>query len=727
MALGRNDVTITVGAITKGFDRGMKRMRDGMGSTEARAAIAFGAIAIGITALAVPTAMAISEFQKFSLGLAKVQKVADMSKNELKKFEKNIDALSRKIPISTEELFNTAEAAAVLGIRGADNLTKFSETMGMLGVATDVHGEEAAKSISRIIQLSGESIDTIDRFGSALVELGNNFKASESEILANATRIRQATAAYDIASTEILAMATATKEAGIRSELAGTAIGRTIRAMDNALAMGGKKLRAFEEIMEMTGAQIDKVFRDSPARAFQIFVKGLDTAKRPTAESGKLLRAMGLQGERLMSVLPSLAKIHHRLTDAMDKSNESYRENNALVKEANAFFDESAKKTELLGNKFRSLSKTIGSYLTPAWDEVSGVLGNIIDDFNTILGGREESIEDLEKTLAKSGKSMSERTKELIRARIETLKEKKELDKIEAEKSKETGPTGSRDISGGPTGTGSGTGGKGTPIDDNTNIEQDIDRREAYLERLREYQLREYEQTEEFHNSIKALLEERIKSEDKALSKKSKEDLENLDKHLKRKNQIEKQREMMRLANNSSLVLGETQKLMNSLAASSSANNEKIFRTQQALSVAQVIMDTAVGMTRQYADMPYPMALVMKGLVLASGLAQLAVIKNQKLPEMQTGGLVGRSRGTPATGDHQLALLEPNEFVTPRRNADEEIDKRAREKGYARNDLDEDENEMKDYQEMRISFDNEISNFVFSKQRRNRALGIGVT
>ena len=55
-------------------------------------------------------------------------------------------------------------------------------------------------------------------FGSAIVSLGNNFKASESEILHNATRIRQSTAAYDIASTEILAIATATKEAGIRAE-----------------------------------------------------------------------------------------------------------------------------------------------------------------------------------------------------------------------------------------------------------------------------------------------------------------------------------------------------------------------------------------------------------------------------------------------------------------------------------------------------------------------------
>ena len=242
MATG-NDVVIKAELLTKRFEDGIKRMDDAVDKLERKGrGVGNGfkrgfdkiRLAAMASAAAIGTAIGLSirEFQKFELGLAGVQKVADFSASELKEFEGQIDQLSRTIPISTQELFNAAEAAAVLGIRGSDNLTKFAETMGRLGVATDVGGEEAAKSISRIIQLSGESIDTIDRFGSALVELGNNFKASEAEILSNATRIRQSIAAYDVASTEILALATAAREAGVQSELAGTSIGRAIRTME---------------------------------------------------------------------------------------------------------------------------------------------------------------------------------------------------------------------------------------------------------------------------------------------------------------------------------------------------------------------------------------------------------------------------------------------------------------------------------------------------------------
>ena len=133
--------------------------------------------------------------------------------------------------------------------------------MGRLGVATDVGGEEAAKAISRIIQLSGESIDTVDRFGSALVGLGNNFKASESEILANAIVIRQATAQYKISSSEILAFAASTREAGIASDLAGTSMGMTLRAMEKATIKGGKSLESFQVIMGMTREEIKKLIK----------------------------------------------------------------------------------------------------------------------------------------------------------------------------------------------------------------------------------------------------------------------------------------------------------------------------------------------------------------------------------------------------------------------------------------------------------------------------------
>ena len=130
--------------------------------------------------------------------------------------------------------------------------------------------------------------------------------------------------------------------------------------MDKALAEGGDSLRALQEIMGMTGDEIERVFRDSPAKAFEVFINGLKKTKRPTAESARLLGEMELRGEGIMAVLPSLAKNSHRLTEAIDVSSRAYRENNALLKESNAFFKTGAKQQEIFYNIVADFSKNVG-------------------------------------------------------------------------------------------------------------------------------------------------------------------------------------------------------------------------------------------------------------------------------------------------------------------------------------------------------------------------------
>ena len=143
--MAKEDVVIKVGLVTKAFEKGVKNLGTGFKKVGRVGSKAILPMTAGLAATGVGIGLAIREFQKFELGLAGVQKVADFSKKELKEFEEQISELSKKIPVGTKELFETAEAAAVLGIRGSKNLTKFAETMGRMAVATDLQGEDAAK------------------------------------------------------------------------------------------------------------------------------------------------------------------------------------------------------------------------------------------------------------------------------------------------------------------------------------------------------------------------------------------------------------------------------------------------------------------------------------------------------------------------------------------------------------------------------------------------------
>ena len=383
-----DEIVIKLKLLNDQFQRGLRGINKTMDSLESKSkvllkhSLAFTAAASG------GALVAVREYQKFELAVAKVNKVADFGQQELKQYEQELRALAKTIPHNTTELAELSEAAAILGIRGAKNLTNFSETMARLGVATDVGGEEAAKSITRILQLSGEGVGVVSNFGSAIVELGNNFKASESEILSNAIRVRQSTAAYKFSSAEILAIGTALRESGVQAELGGTAVGRTMRGMSAAVREGGESLRVLEEITGSTAQQLEVDLKERPAVVFESFVQGLNRLKGEGVDTVPFLKSMGLEGERILAVLPSLAKNSDRLTEALRKSNGAWKANTALTKESNAFYKTSIKQTQLFWNRIKDLGISVGKQLEPSFRELISTGNRFIE-----LLGRPEMVE----------------------------------------------------------------------------------------------------------------------------------------------------------------------------------------------------------------------------------------------------------------------------------------------------------------------------------------------
>ena len=726
--LNNADVVIKVAVDTAKYLKGIKAVR-------------YGTIA-ALAAVGASAVYAVRRFQEFEQGLAGVQKVADFSAKGLKNFKGQIDELSKRIPVSKTQLYETAEAAAVLGIRGSSNLTKFAETMGRMAVATDLSGEDAAKAIARVIQLSGEAPDSIDQFGSALVELGNNFKASESEILANATRIRQSTAAYEISSTEILAIATATKEAGIQAELAGTAVGRTIRAMDNSIAEGGRKLKALEEIMGMTGDKINEVFRDSPAKAFKIFVDGLKTTNRPTAESGQLLRSMGLQGERLMAVLPSLAKNSERLGQAFDTSNKAYKDNNALVKESNAFFNTSIQKQKLLKNKIDSLADSIGGVLAPHWNELLDVTGKWIDRINKpeTIAAMSDFVAGIRLLASATAEAVTQmyqwKVSSVVFSKINDLFLKGTFERYSAiealnKKNKDAFLEKQAMLPGFQ-----------KMADKEVEIEKNKNRKIAgskskapgtdpkkggmeWEDELNEFRLRNEDLTriEDERNEKTIAKLRKLEKEKEKLSVKERKRLEE---DLKIADKVESQKTAMSLRT-ATTSFGHVTTMLENIQTLTKNKSKEMFHVIKAARIAETIMNTASGIMNAFATMPTPAAFVAAGAIGTTGAVQLATIMDQQPPGMRRGGVVQRMRGTPGTGDRQMAFLEPGELVSPKEDKDDIVDTEARRMGYKNIDIDDDEEQEKTGGHFTLGLEDNISDFVFIKRRMNQSLGIGVT
>ena len=330
----------------------------------------------------------LTAFAKFETMLIKVGKTADIQGKELNNFGKEVVALSGKIPLSTNELLDLAASAAQLGVKGKDNILKFTETVAKLGTATDIVGEDGAKAIARLLNVTGEGIETVDKFASIITRLGNNTAASESEILSMASRVGKATAQFDLGTTAVLGISAALKEVGVEAELGGSAIGRTFAEIQNAVFNGGESMDTFSKITGLTAAEIKETFEKDATQAFKIFIEALN--KLPAEEVASSMASMGLEGVRLREVIGTLSKRSELLGRSLALASDEAEKQTALDEEFARAVGSLENSFKFMVNEVTNLAAAMGKDLAP---EAKALIEDItsmikgIREFNEATGG----------------------------------------------------------------------------------------------------------------------------------------------------------------------------------------------------------------------------------------------------------------------------------------------------------------------------------------------------
>ncbi len=304
-------------------------------------------------------------YADFEAGLIGVGKTANLSKTELASLGQDIDALSKRIPVATDELLAIAQSAGQLGVKGAGNILKFTETVAKLGTATDLSGNEAAIALARILNITGEAMGKVDVLGSVIVALGNNFAATESQIAEMPTEIARGAAVFGVGSAQASALAAAMAAVGVKSEVAGTSVGRVMRMMDAAIRGGGEHLEILTKITGRTGEEIKRLFQKDSTAAFVLFIEGLKRVGDAGGSTVDAMAALGLADQRLLKTIPVLANRADLLAQALDLANRETANATALNEEAAKAFESLNNQTELMWNNVKSLARAIGEDLAP--------------------------------------------------------------------------------------------------------------------------------------------------------------------------------------------------------------------------------------------------------------------------------------------------------------------------------------------------------------------------
>lgn len=254
----------------------------------------------------------------FNNGLLNVGKTTGLEGKALQALADDIVGLSRALKtVSTDKLLEYATVAGQLGVKGSQNILAFTEALAKLETASDIKGEEGGSEIARLLTLTDGGVQNIKAFGDEIVNLGNNFAATENEILSNATKIAQSTGVYKVGRQEVLAFATATKSVGVEAELVGSTMGRTLGTLEKVIR-SGKGLGTVLKLVGGTQAELSKRFREDASGVLIDFIGGLNRTGKSAADFNKSLEAVGITAIRDQAVLGSLASNGFDiLTDAL--------------------------------------------------------------------------------------------------------------------------------------------------------------------------------------------------------------------------------------------------------------------------------------------------------------------------------------------------------------------------------------------------------------------------
>lgn len=381
---GENTLIIKINGSAKDFldelekvkksTKDLEKVLTATAKASAAAFAGFAGIIAGVT-------KAFADYEKALVG---VGKTTNIEGKNLQKFGKEFQKLSQEIPISTNELLGIAQAAGQLGVSGEKNLLKFTDTVAKLGVATDLSGEEAATALTRILNVTNEGIDTIDTFGSVIVRLGNNFAATESEIVRVATEVSRSTAVFGVSAQQAAGLSAALKSLGVQAQLGGSAVGRAFRTIDDVIRKGGQPLENLIELTGMTGEALEKTFEEDANAVFTSFINGLAKVDREGGSVSQTLEAFGLKGDEINKVLPVLAKNSELLGDALGQAADEAQRATALNDEAAKAFDTLASTAQLTQNNLINLASNIGEQLAPAVTELLEGVNDLLKDLSNL-------------------------------------------------------------------------------------------------------------------------------------------------------------------------------------------------------------------------------------------------------------------------------------------------------------------------------------------------------
>ena len=337
-------------------------------------------VGAGMTAVAGTSVKAAMDWESAWAGVAKTN---DGNTQQMQALEQGLRDMTSVLPASHQEIAAVAEAAGQLGV-GIDDVEGFTKTMIDLGESTNLTAEEAASSLAKFSNIMGTSLTDVDRLGSVVVGLGNNFATTESDIVAMSTRLAGVGQQMGMTEGDVMALGAAMSSVGIEAEAGGTAMSTTMKKIDAAVRGGGDSLAKWADVAGMSAEQFASAWESDPARALDTLVTGLGEAGASGQDMNQILSDLGITGIREADTMIRLAGASGVLGDALTEGNTAWEQNTALVAEAEKRYETAESRIRIAWNQIKDAAITAGGALLPVVADIATKVGDLASAFGDL-------------------------------------------------------------------------------------------------------------------------------------------------------------------------------------------------------------------------------------------------------------------------------------------------------------------------------------------------------
>ena len=299
---------------------------------------------------------------------------------------------------SADSMLEMESIAAQLGVGiegGADAIQKFAEVAANLDVATDIDSDTIALQMGQISNVMRDlSTDNIDKFGDALVRLGNNMPTQESNIMQITQRLSAIGDVAGFTTPQLMGWAAAIASTGQRSEAAATGVATTITTIAKAVDAGGDELEKFAKVAGKSAEQFANDWKTKPSDTLQEFMTKLGESDELFSD----LMNLDINGVRQTQTLAALSQTVDQVSDSIRMADDAFHgikdefgDVGDAAREANQKASGFSGSLAKMKNSAQVLAATFGETLAPYIDMAASAMQKATDFINNL----DDSTKDL--------------------------------------------------------------------------------------------------------------------------------------------------------------------------------------------------------------------------------------------------------------------------------------------------------------------------------------------